>query len=59
MEKEQIKRAICEFIDSVDEIRDFSITSELTDEIKDLSGKVYGTTKPTGIANLYLTTYKK
>ena len=59
MDKEQIKRAICEFIDSADEIRDFSIASELTDEIKDLSGKVYGTTKPTGITNVYLTTYKK
>lgn len=59
MDKETIKKIINDFIDSVDEIRDFSVTNETDgEELKDLSGNVYGKPKPSGITNVYITTYK-
>lgn len=59
MDKETIKKIINDFIDSVDEIRDFSVTNETDgEELKDLSGNVYGKPKLSGITNVYITTYK-
>ncbi len=60
MDKETIKKIINDFIDSVDEIRDFSVTNETDgEELKDLSGNVYRKAKPTGITNVYITAYKE
>ena len=59
MDKETFKKMMNDFIDSVDEITDFSITKD--EEVIDnstLDGKDV-TRIPTGLTNIYITTYKK
>ena len=47
MDKETIKKIVNDFIDSADEIRDFSMTAEMDgEEVRDLSGKVYKKPNP-------------
>ena len=58
MDKEIVKKIINAFIDSVDEIQDFSISNDV--EEKDLS-TLDGENiirVPTGLTNIYITTYK-
>lgn len=57
MDKETIKQIINDFIDSVDEIQDFSISNEV-EEVTPLNSdwKVF---KPNGITNIYITACKE
>lgn len=59
MEKETVKKIICDFIDSVDEIQDFSISNDVEEiDRSTLDGENIIKT-PTGLTNVYITTYKK
>lgn len=59
MDKETVKKIISDFIDSVDEIRDFSISNDVEEKnLSTLDGE-WIERKPTGITNIYLTTYKE
>ena len=59
MDKEIVKKIICDFIDSVDEIQDFSITNDVEEiDRSTLDGKNI-IRVPTGLTNVYITTYKK
>ena len=57
MDKETVKKIICEFIDSVDEVQDFSITNDVEEiDRSTLDGKNI-IRVPTGLTNVYMTTY--
>ena len=59
MDKETAKKIICDFIDSVDEIQDFSITNDVEEiDNSTLDGKDV-IRIPTGLTNVYITTYKR
>lgn len=59
MDKETVKKIINDFIDSVDEIQDFSIANDF-DEIDRSTLDGENTIRiPTGIANVYITTFKE
>ncbi|HOA79965.1 MAG TPA: hypothetical protein PKK61_02730 [Defluviitaleaceae bacterium] len=59
MDKETVKKIICDFIDSVDEIQDFSISNDVEEiDNSTLDGKNI-IRVPTGIANIYITTFKE
>ena len=59
MDKETVKKIINDFIDSVDEIQDFSITNDVEEiDNSTLDGKDI-IRIPTGLTNIYITTYKK
>ena len=59
MDKETVKKIICDFIDSVDEIQDFSITNDVEEiDNSTLDGKDI-IRIPTGLTNVYITTYKE
>lgn len=60
MEKETVKKIICDFIDSVDEIQDFSISNDVEEiDNSTLDGSKDIIRTPTGLTNVYITTYKK
>ena len=59
MDKETVKKIINDFIDSVDEIQDFSISNDVEEIDKStLDGKNI-IRIPTGLTNIYITTYKE
>lgn len=59
MDKETVKKILNDFLDSVDEIQDFSISEEIEEiDMSTLDGENI-IRKPTGITNIYITTYKK
>lgn len=59
MDKETVKKIVCDFIDSVDEVQDFSITNDVEEiDNSTLDGKDIIRT-PTGLTNVYITTYKE
>lgn len=59
MDKETVKKIINDFLDSVDEIQDFSISNDVEEiDISTLDGENI-IRKPTGLTNIYITTYKE
>ena len=59
MDKEVVKKIINDYIDSVDEIMDFSITNDVEEiDNSTLDGKDV-IRIPTGLTNIYITTYKR
>ncbi|HHX62903.1 MAG TPA: hypothetical protein GX707_19660 [Epulopiscium sp.] len=59
MDKEAVKKIINDFIDSVDEIQDFSISEDIEGiDRSTLDGKNI-IRKLTGLTNVYITTYKE
>lgn len=58
MDKEEIKKIINEFIDSVDEIQDFSISNEVEEINRSTLDGENIIRIPTGVTNIYITTYK-
>jgi predicted secreted protein len=59
MDKETLKKIICDFIDSVDEIMDFSITNDVEEiDSSTFDGKDV-IRIPTGFTNINITTYKR
>jgi hypothetical protein len=59
MEKERIKQIVNDFIDSVDEITDFNISDEVEEIDKSTLDEECVIRKPTGITNIYITTFKE
>lgn len=59
MEKERIKQIVNDFIDSVDEITDFSISDEVEEIDKSTLDEECVIRKPTGITDIYITTFKE
>ena len=59
MDKETAKKIVCDFIDSVDEIQDLSITNDVEEiDNSTLNGKDV-IRIPTGLTNIYITTFKE
>lgn len=59
MDKETVKKIINDFIDSVDEIQDFSISNDVEEiDHSTLDGENI-IRIPTGLTNIFITTYKK
>lgn len=59
MDKETVKKIVCDFIDSVDEIQDFSISNDVEEiERSTLDGENI-IRIPTGLTNIYITTFKE
>lgn len=59
MDKEKVKQILNDYIDSVDEIQDFSITNDVEEtDNSTLDGKNI-IRIPTGLTNIYITTYKE
>lgn len=59
MDKETAKKIVCDFIDSVDEIQDFSITNDVEETNLSTLDEERIVRKPTGLTNIYITTFKK
>lgn len=59
MDKETIKKIINDFIDSVDEIRDFSISNDYEEIDCSTLDEENIIRIPTGLSNIYITTYKE
>lgn len=59
VDKEAVKKIINDFIDSVDEIQDFSISNDVEEiDSSTLDGENI-IRVPTGLTNIYVTTYKE
>ena len=59
MDKEEIKKILNDFIDSVDEIQDFSISSDVEEIDRSTLDGENIIRVPTGLTNIYITTYKE
>lgn len=59
MDKETVKKIINDFIDSVDEIQDFSITNDVEEIDISTLDEENTIRKPTGLTNIYITTFKE
>ena len=59
MDKKTAKKILNDFLDSVDEIQDFSISKEIEEIDMSTLDEENIIRKPTGITNIYITTYKK
>ena len=59
MDKETAKKIVCDFIDSVDEIQDFSITNDVEETNLSTLDEERIVRKPTGLTNIYITTFKE
>jgi len=59
MDKETVKKIVCDFIDSVDEIQDFSITNDVEETNLSTLDEERIVRKPTGLTNIYITTFKE
>lgn len=58
MDKEIVKKIINDYIDSVDEVQDFSITNDVEEiDRSTLDGKNI-IRIPTGLTDIHITTYK-
>ncbi len=59
MDKETVKKMINDFIDSVDEIQDFSISNEVEEINKSTLDEEFIERKFTGVTNIYITAFKE
>ena len=59
MDKETVKKIINDFIDSVDEIQDFSISNDVEEIDRSTLDGENIIRIPTGITNIYITTFKE
>ena len=59
MEKETVKKIVCDFIDSVDEVQDFSISDDVEETNLSTLDEERIVRKPTGLTNIYITTFKE
>ena len=59
MDKETVKKIVCDFIDSVDEIQDFSISNDVEEIEKSTLDGENIIRIPTGLTNIYITTFKE
>jgi hypothetical protein len=59
MDKERIKKILNDFVDYVDEVQDFSIANEVEEIDRSTLDGENIERKPTGITNIYITTYKE
>ena len=59
MDKETAKKIICDFIDSVDEVQDFSITNDVEETNLSTLDEERIVRKSTGLTNIYITTFKE
>lgn len=59
MDKETVKKIICDFIDSVDEVQDFSITNDVEETNLSTLDEERIVRKSTGLTNIYITTFKE
>ncbi len=59
MDKETAKKIVCDFIDSVDEIQDFSITNDVEETNLSTLDEERIVRKSTGLTNIYITTFKE
>lgn len=59
MDKETVKKIINDFIDSVDEILDFSISDDYEEIDASTLDEEVKIRKPTGLTNIYITTFKE
>jgi len=59
MDKETVKKIICDFIDSVDEVQDFSISDDVEEIDRSTLDGENIIRVPTGLTNIYITTYKE
>lgn len=59
MDKETVKKIVNDFIDSVDEIQDFSITNDVEEIDCSTLDEKNIIRIPTGLTNIYITTYKE
>ena len=59
MDKETVKQIINDFIDSVDEIQDFSISNDVEEIDRSTLDGENIIRVPTGLTNIYVTTYKE
>jgi hypothetical protein len=59
MDKETVKKIINDFIDSVDEIQDFSISNDVEEIDRSTLDGENIIRIPTGLTNIYITTFKE
>jgi len=59
MDKETVKKIVCDFIDSVDEIQDFSISNDVEETNLSTLDEERIVRKSTGLTNIYITTFKE
>ena len=59
MDKETVKKIICDFIDSVDEVQDFSISDDVEEIDRSTLDGENIIRIPTGLTNIYITTFKE
>lgn len=59
MDKETVRKIINAFIDSIDEIQDFSISNDVEEIDMSTLDTEWIERKPTGLTNVYITTYKE
>ena len=59
MDKETVKRIVNDFIDSVDEIVEFSISDDYEEIDASTLDEEIKIRKPTGLTNIYITTFKE
>ena len=59
MDKETVKKIINDFIDSVDEIQDFSISNDVEEIDRSTLDGENIIRIPTGITNIYITAYSR
>ena len=59
MDKETVKKIVCDFIDSVDEVQDFSISDDVEETNLSTLDEERIVRKPTGLTNIYITTFKE
>lgn len=59
MDKETVKKIVCDFIDSVDEVQDFSISDDVEETNLSTLDEERIVRKSTGLTNIYITTFKE
>lgn len=59
MDKDTIKKILNDFIDSVDEIQDFSISNDVEEIDRSTLDGENIIRIPTGLTNIYITTFKE
>lgn len=59
MDKDTIKKILNDFLDSVDEIQDFSISNDVEEIDISTLDEENTIRKPTGLTNIYITTFKE
>lgn len=59
MDKESIKKIINDFVDSLDEIRDFSISNDIEEVDRSTLNNEWKEYRRTGLVNIYITGYKE